>query len=1015
MKKGKDEAGETGVSRRRFLKVAGAAAAAAAIGVDAAAEADAQLNPRTLQKASSTQLDEGAKVVMSACLGCNARCGNRAVVKNGRLEKISGNPYHPYNTGFAQADYAHPVESSLALPATVCGKAQDAPNYLYNPYRLLRPLKRSGPRGSGKFAPIAWEQLVKEIVAGGRLFASIGDDGHYPGVRELDSDAPIDPSAPELGPVRNGFVFIAGRDQNGRQEFANRFVQGALGSINRVGHSDICGIGFRMGNFALTEKRETEMKADPVNAEYILVFGANIYEALQPGVNTYGAAVAKRHSAGKVKFTIVDPRATNASVHADDWIAIKPGHDGSFAMGVIRWILDNRRFNNDFLMAPNSAAAAKIGHACHSNASHLVIVDPDHKNARRFLRMSDLEPGQPGKSAAEYVVIGADGAPASAANAASRRLEFHGKVKTSAGRLIEVKSSFTLLAEESRRYTLQQYATFAGVEVADIERVAREFTSHGTRAAVCQYHGAGNYASGTHAAYAIAVLNALIGSVDRKGGYLKGGGAIAKWDEGLYDLKGFPGRKKPAGIRLSREKAAYEDSTEFRKKKAETGSGYPSRRPWFPFTLGGLCVETLNGIDQGYPYPCKMLCTYFFNPVYSVPGGGRYVETLKSREKVPLHVSVDVTVNETNLYADYIVPDLTYLEGHYAFLPPHAPSPTFTAVRTPVVEPLTGRTASGHPFSLETFLIDLANEAGLPGFGENAIRDRDGKRHPLRKAEEYYLRGLSNLAENAKVAEAGVSESGFVERNYPVASFREMLPGKEWRKVCTLLGRGGAFKRYGEQFDGERHLNGVRRVVLYNEELAVTRNSLTGEFQPGCATYIPPMDSTGTAIEERDAAFPFTVVTHKKALHAQSRTNSHSWSMEIAPTNHIMINEDDARKIGVRDDDQVKLVSASNPHGVTGRVKVTRQVRKGCLAISFHYGHTQHGASSLPIKDAAEVFLGGKKVAGKGGLQGNPKLGAGILPNTLSRLDDNLGALPLVDVVAGIPDFSSTRVRVVKV
>jgi tetrathionate reductase subunit A len=39
-----------------------------------------------------------------------------------------------------------------------------------------------------------------------------------------------------------------------------------------------------MGNWALTEKKQVEIKADPMSAEYILVFGANIYEALQPGI-----------------------------------------------------------------------------------------------------------------------------------------------------------------------------------------------------------------------------------------------------------------------------------------------------------------------------------------------------------------------------------------------------------------------------------------------------------------------------------------------------------------------------------------------------------------------------------------------------------------------------------------------------------------------------------------------------------------------------------------------------------
>ena len=150
--------------------------------------------------------------------------------------------------------------------------------------------------------------MINEVANGGKLFAHLGEDRIVPGIKELNSDAPIYPNAPELGSVRNGFVFIGGRDQNARKEFSDRFVKEALGSVNRIGHTDICGIGFRQGNMAFTERKDVEIKADPMSAEYILVFGSNIYEALQPGVNTYGAMVAKRNSEGKVKFTIVDPR-----------------------------------------------------------------------------------------------------------------------------------------------------------------------------------------------------------------------------------------------------------------------------------------------------------------------------------------------------------------------------------------------------------------------------------------------------------------------------------------------------------------------------------------------------------------------------------------------------------------------------------------------------------------------------------------------------------------------------------
>ena len=1002
------------LSRRGFITYASVSTATLLAARSHAEAARQWLDPRRAQATPASPGDAGTRTVYSACLGCNSRCGTRMTVQDGTLATVAGNPYHPYNMGFNPLEYHTPARESLKTPASVCGKAHDAPNYVNNPYRLVRPLKRSGPRGSGRFEPIEWERLIEEVVAGGRLFAHLGEERRVPGLSELNSDRLIDPKAPELGPVRNGFVFIAGRDQSGRQEFTTRFVKEALGSVNRVGHTDICGLGFRMGNFALTEKKEVELKADPLGAEYLLLFGANIYEATQPGINAYGALVASRSAAGKTRFTIIDPRATNASAHADDWIAIKPGQDGAFAMGMIRWMMENARYHKSYLGAPNPKAAAKIGHGSYSNATHLVVVEPGHRQEHRFLRMSDLDPSLTGDKGSAFVVLGAGDAPLPFDVTEFAQLDREATLAGPGGTSIRVKTCFRLLGDSARRFTVDQYAASAGVEPEQIVRVAREFTSHGTRAAVCQYHGAGNYASGVHAAYAVAVLNALIGSVDRKGGYLKGSGAAGNWNRGAFDLKSFPSQVKARGVMLSREGARYEKSSEYRKKKEAGGSGYPARRPWFPFTLGGLCVETLSGIDQGYPYGCQVLFSYFFNPVYSIPGGQRFARTLKDPAKVPLHVSIDVCINESNLYADYIVPDITYPEGHYAFLTPHAPALKFTAVRTPAIEPLTGRTVDGRPFGLETFLIDLALAAKLPGFGPGAIPSGDGALHPLSTGEDYYLRGIANLAESSKLPEASPEEVAFVEHNYPVARYKGMLSAKQWRRSCYLLARGGAFTgRYQDDFEGENHKAGVKRVALYNEELATCRNFLTGAFIPGLATYLPPEDAAGNVLEQADRDYPFALVTHKMNLHAQSRTTSHRWSMEVFPENHVVMHRDDAARLGIGDGEKVRLVSSSNLKGVVGTVRVSSLVRPGCLAVSFHYGHTQMGASSLPVTGADQVFLG-KDVAGPAGLKGDSRLGAGILPNDLGRMDEALGGLPLVDVVAGIPDFSSTRVKVEK-
>ncbi len=194
----------------------------------------------------------------------------------------------------------------------------------------------------------------------------------------------------------------------------------------------------------------------------------------------------------------------------------------------------------------------------------------------------------------------------------------------------------------------------------------------------------------------------------------------------------------------------------------------------------------------------------------------------------------------------------------------------------------------------------------------------------------------------------------------------------------------------------------------------MARNALTGDFFSGTLTCLPPADSAGNILSEEDQEYPLTLISHKMNVHSQSRTTSHRWSMEIFPENFIVMNEKDARSLDIKDGERARLVSRSNSKGIVGRVRTGKLVRKGCVAVSFHYGHTQLGASRLPISQGEMVFLGGREVVDKDGLIPNPKLATGLNPNMVSRLDENLANTPMVDLTAGIPDFSSTRVKIIK-
>ena len=920
----------------------------------------------------------GERIVNTVCLECNARCGLRVSVVGDKCVQVDGNPYHPYNRSYKEISYDTHVEDSFKYSANTCAKPQMNNEYVFNPYRITKPLKRAGERGSGKFEPIEWNELIKEIAYGGKIFKHLGDKTYYPGIRDILSDEYIDEKNKEFGSKRNQFVWFTGRSQGGRVNFIKRWVYNSIGSKNYMAHTDICGIGFRMGNYAFTDGKEVELKADFMNSKYMLIFGANIYSALQPGVNTSGGIIARRIANKELKIVLVDPKAPKAVKVAHKWIPITPTKDGALAMGMIQIMLKNGWYNKEFLKIASKKEAKRKNRLTYSNAAHLVIVDENHKNYGKFLRGNDI-----GLNSNDFVVY--EKGYVLAEDSSNPSLEYEGIVKG-----IKVKTAFKLMKNSVFEKSLEYYSKECGVSVEDMKDLAKEFWQNAPYSAAFAYHGGGNYVGGLYASYAIAMLNAIVGNVNRKGGYLGKGKGAADWKKGEYDLVNFPGMKKPSGVKISREKAKYEKTTEFKQK------GYPSKLPWYEFTKGGLSVAAIEGIDAQYPYPIKILFTYFSDFIYSMPGGYRFKETLKDKKKVPLYVSLDTTINETNIYADYIIPDVTFLEGQYGFLTPHAPGGHFTAVRTPVINKLTK-----DGVDVEKFLIDLSLELNLPGFGDKVIKNNKNEYLPLKREEDYYLRGIANLALNANVKKADYKTLEYVENNYLISKHKNILSSSEWEKVATVLAKGGVFRNDSWFDESGNYKFGFEKVHIWNERLATSKNTITGKNNFGTIKY-----------EEINLAQKgFYITSYKSALQTQSRTICLDKARFYDPDIYLKVNPLDANELGLSDGDKVEIINA-NGKALKTKVKITNFVTRGCVAYSHHFGHWEHGANPLYIKNAKEVMLGNVT---KGDIvMADKKRAIGISPNLITFLSGEY-QYPLVDEVSGIPDFSSTKVQIKKI
>ena len=256
--------GKTCMTRRQFSQAAAAlgALSVAGVGLGLGSQApvaladDAEFPAPTSGKPIEAKVDpktgevtvnEDVMVRYSSCVGCYSACGNRVKIdrETGRVIGVGGNPYNPA-CAYPYLDFEAPLTEAYQamsyangkgnqLRGTICGRGNGTLDAVTQPDRITTPLKRAGKRGEGKWKPISWDQLITEVVEGGKLFEEIGEDQEIEGLRAIhDTETPIDPERPDLGPISNQLLRLGSR-ADGRAVMGSRFAS-AYGTINNVGH-----------------------------------------------------------------------------------------------------------------------------------------------------------------------------------------------------------------------------------------------------------------------------------------------------------------------------------------------------------------------------------------------------------------------------------------------------------------------------------------------------------------------------------------------------------------------------------------------------------------------------------------------------------------------------------------------------------------------------------------------------------------------------------------------------------
>ena len=605
-------------------------------------------------------------IAKTTCYMCACRCGIDVHIKDGKVRYINGNKDHPVNRG------------------VICGKGSSGIMQHYSPARLKKPLLRTGPRGSGEFREIEWEEAF--AIATERLSA----------IRRADPKK---------------LAFFTGRDQS---QSLTGWWASQFGTPNFAAHGGFCSVNMAAGGLYTIGGSFWEFgEPDWDNTRYFMLFGV----AEDHDSNPIKIGLGKLKARG-AKVVSINPCRTGYNAIADDWIGIRPGTDGLFVFALIHELLKAGRVDLDYLLR-------------YTNAHVLVIQEPGAADDGLFARDGDGNPLAWDRMAkASVQAIDPEAKPA-----------LTGSFEVGGRRCTPV---FQLIAD---RYLDESYAPDAvaercGIASDTIRRIAAELahvafeqpielpvawidwagrlheTIKGRPVSMHAMRGISAHSNGFHTCRAIHLLQVLLGTVDVPGGFRfkppyprsapPGPKPAGKTVKPMTPLDGMP-----LGFVCGPDDLLVDEvGTPVRIDKAYSWDA--------PLAAHGLMHTVIRNAWAGDPYKIDTLMMYMSNMAWN--SSMNTVETIRmltDRDevgdyKIPFIIYSDAYYSETVPFADLVLPDTTYLERHdcISLLDrpiSHADGPG-DAIRHPVVEP----DRDVRPF--QSVLIELGARLGLPGF-----------------------------------------------------------------------------------------------------------------------------------------------------------------------------------------------------------------------------------------------------------------------------------------------------------
>ena len=230
---------------------------------------------------------------------CGASCGIIVTTEKGIITEIRGDPEYSPTRGY------------------ICAKGRAFPELIYHKDRVTKPLMRVGSRGSGEWKEITSEEALKHI--GERL-------------REITKKYGSESIVLHRGSHRNDLV----------TDMLIRLGK-AIGTPNIANLDNVCSVARNLADIYTYGIKSFPDTKKPQRC--LLVWGRNSLDTgSESMINIFPEA-----KKNKAKLLVIDPRRTSIASQADQWIKPKPGSDGFLALALIKTIIEEHLYDEDFV------------------------------------------------------------------------------------------------------------------------------------------------------------------------------------------------------------------------------------------------------------------------------------------------------------------------------------------------------------------------------------------------------------------------------------------------------------------------------------------------------------------------------------------------------------------------------------------------------------------------------------------------------------------------------------------